>query len=225
MVVMTIVWNFYLEIKENMYTVYRMIFPNGKSYIGMTKDFQARQKSHKQRMKDNKCKYLLYNALRKYGFENIEWNVLSLHTYVKCAEQSERYYIQYYSNNYNQTSGGLVHEMTPEIKDKIGKANAGRITSKETREKQSRILKEIYSKFPKNIKNESKRKFSQQACDNMKKSRQAKREKRILLLVDSYQDGMTLKELSDITNIPIRTICDYTDEWRDRYEQRKELKL
>ena len=94
--------------KEN-HCIYIHIFPNNKVYIGQTKyNVQKRWGNKGYRYREQP---LLYNAIKKYGWDNIEHKILC-----KCKNQEdanllEKYYIkQYQSNNikfgYNLTNGG-----------------------------------------------------------------------------------------------------------------------
>lgn len=94
--------------KDNHY-IYIHIFPNNKVYIGQTKY------SVKKRWGNNGYRYreqpLLYNAIKKYGWDNIEHKILCVCNNQKDANMLEKYYIkQYKSNNtnfgYNLTDGG-----------------------------------------------------------------------------------------------------------------------
>jgi len=93
--------------------IYKIQFPNGKHYIGITTtSLKQRQNQHKQCAKngDTKC---LYNALRKYKivdtFELIEIDTAD--TLEELCEKEIRYIAEYNSyymngNGYNMTYGG-----------------------------------------------------------------------------------------------------------------------
>lgn len=56
--------------------LYIATFPNGKKYVGITTDFCQRRSVHKSRAKLRRdFNLFFYNAINKYGWENIEWNV------------------------------------------------------------------------------------------------------------------------------------------------------
>lgn len=95
--------------------IYKATFPNGKSYIGKTtKTLEERIKQHKSDSKRHK-NYAFYNAMNKYGFDCIQWEIID-DTAKNEAElsQKEIYWIKYYntyihannSNGYNTTLGG-----------------------------------------------------------------------------------------------------------------------
>ena len=51
--------------------IYKIVSPNGKVYIGRTKNFNGRMAEHKHMAKINKSKYALYKAINKYGWDNM----------------------------------------------------------------------------------------------------------------------------------------------------------
>ena len=82
---------------------------NGKMYIGQTiHTLKYRMYRHVQKVKQNNpCK--LYQAIRKYGWENFEINVLCECSSKDELDEKETYYINYYDtykNGYNMTLGG-----------------------------------------------------------------------------------------------------------------------
>lgn len=97
------------------YYIYMYTFPNGKKYIGKTKRSMA------QRRGNGWCGYkksrLLWNAIQKYGTENIRTDILfeGALTYDEASDL-ERFYIAKYKTNackytnpsygYNLTDGG-----------------------------------------------------------------------------------------------------------------------
>jgi hypothetical protein len=95
-------------------TIYSFLFPNGKMYIGFTKrtNVNDRWSQHRRdslKLKDSK-QPKLYAAIRKYGFDNIEKNVIySSEDFEHTLHVMEDYYIQYYNtieNGYNVCRGG-----------------------------------------------------------------------------------------------------------------------
>jgi hypothetical protein len=93
--------------------IYKIVFPNGKHYIGLTTtSLEQRTKEHKNSSKngDAKC---IYNAIRKYGMvdtlELIEIDTAD--TIEELCEKEIGYIIEYNSyymneNGYNMTYGG-----------------------------------------------------------------------------------------------------------------------
>ena len=80
----------------------------GLSYIGQTKDFDTRRHQHYLVSQNLKIDFPLYNAIREYGWEDIEWQVITT-CEKKDRNKLERYYIKEYGTNvngYNVGKGG-----------------------------------------------------------------------------------------------------------------------
>lgn len=92
------------------WTVYRLVFPNNKSYIGIT------CKNPKDRWKNGEGYkgQKVYRAIKKYGWDNLKHEILEKNLTIEEANAKEKYYIQkfntfIYSKNslgYNCTLGG-----------------------------------------------------------------------------------------------------------------------
>jgi len=113
------------------WTVYQHIFPNGRSYIGITS-----KENPYDRFGKNGREYGHYigNAIKKYGWENVEHKILKTGLTQKEANYFEKYYIQLYNtqapNGYNITSGGegragYKHVMSARTKQKISRTKTG----------------------------------------------------------------------------------------------------
>jgi len=127
--------------------IYKINFQNGKAYIGQTiHDLETRKMGHKYayQMKNN----IVYRAIRKYGWDNIIWEVIDNTEDVDELNEKERYWIKYYNtyihsenaNGYNMTEGGggsLGYFHSEESKQKMSENSKGNITSEETRLKMS----------------------------------------------------------------------------------------
>lgn len=112
----------------NDYKVYMHIFPNNKVYIGITKQ------KPKYRWRDGKKYYAnkyMENAIKKYGWGNIEHKILYDNLSKEQAEQKEIELIKEYKANnrdygYNILEGGNVSNgMTEDGKARMIKANTG----------------------------------------------------------------------------------------------------
>ena len=114
----------------NGYVVYRHIFPNGKSYIGITSQypFWRRWRAGSGYLSQPK----MYNAIKKYGWENIHHEVLAKDLSLSEANRVEREMVAKFDsvkNGYNISSGGGGSYGIPcseETKAKIGQANRGK---------------------------------------------------------------------------------------------------
>jgi hypothetical protein len=124
----------------NDYSVYMHIFPNKKKYIGIT--------SQKPNNRWNngrgyiKCP-LMYNAVQKYKWHNIEHKILYTNLSKEEAEKLEIELIKEFKTNkrrygYNIDNGGnSIGHLSKEHKEKISEAHIGIGHSKEIREKLS----------------------------------------------------------------------------------------
>ena len=85
---------------------------NNKVYIGQTvKSLSQRQSEHKHRFLYENPHNKFYNAIKKYGWDNFDWEVLEESndwTY-DILDEKEKYYIQLYDSiqsGYNILKGG-----------------------------------------------------------------------------------------------------------------------
>lgn len=91
--------------------VYMFTFPNGKRYIGQTRNFKSRMIAHRKSTK-NGCRLVRY-AVNKYGWDNIKKEIL-----VYCDEDKMDYFetsfIELYGSlnpgGYNLVSGGHANK-------------------------------------------------------------------------------------------------------------------
>ncbi|MCC8068725.1 MAG: GIY-YIG nuclease family protein [Ruminococcus sp.] len=85
-----------------------------------------------------------YNAIKKYGWNNFEHIILETNLTQEEANEKEKYYIQYYHSNetqygYNMREGGKEDfKCKKEVGLKISKTAKGHITSEETKQKISK---------------------------------------------------------------------------------------
>lgn len=86
---------------------------NNKVYVGQSKNIEERYKNHIRSCFTPKCnrynKYL-YKAIRKYGLENFEFEILE-ECKIEELNEKEMYYISHFNSNdlakgYNLTNGG-----------------------------------------------------------------------------------------------------------------------
>ena len=105
--------------------VYRIIFPNNKSYIGVTtRTFKDRLSDHKESIKDGA--QVIYKAFRKYGFENVKFEILAHSKTKDELFDLELFYINEFKSNhwnhgYNMTSGGEGRNNSKHSKETIAK--------------------------------------------------------------------------------------------------------
>lgn len=118
------------------YTVYMHVFPNGKKYIGITKDDVVERWKNGFGYKTQ----FVFTAIVKYGWDNIEHRILYTNLTKKEAMQKERELIEEHrsllnENGYNVDFGGDGHFHSEETRKKISKSKTGRKVSEETKEK------------------------------------------------------------------------------------------
>lgn len=137
-----------------MYKVYKIINRvNNKYYIGMTKQTLGKRFSqHKQNAKIGKITYL-YNAIRKYGEDNFEIELLCEYSNKKECCESEIEYISKNIDGYNLASGGeggFVVQNIESWKEKLSEARKGKTPflgsshSDETKNKCSEASKQYW---------------------------------------------------------------------------------
>jgi len=130
-------------------SIYKIPFPNGKYYIGLTTtSIEQRTKEHRKSVKngDNKC---LYNAIRKYdminNFKLIEIDIADTNDelYEKEIQYIQEYNSYYMNGNgYNMTYGG--------------EGTNGYVFTEEDKQKQSEITKKFFEN-PENRQKQSER--------------------------------------------------------------------
>lgn len=84
---------------------------NGMSYIGQSVDIERRYKQHKRINTDNT---IFHNAIREYGFDAFDFEIIEL-----CAKDSldekEKFYIKkcntIYPKGYNIATGGHTQDI------------------------------------------------------------------------------------------------------------------
>lgn len=117
-----------------MYSVYKHTTPNGKVYIGITKQKPVKRWLHG---KGYAKQGHFYNAILKYGWDNIKHEVLFTELTREEAEAKEVELIAEYKSDqraygYNVACGGMVNRMSDETRERLRKANIGKHHSKET---------------------------------------------------------------------------------------------
>lgn len=83
----------YLYLMEKIIGIYKITNPNGKIYIGKTKDFENRKLTYKHKKCKGQCK--LYNSIMKYGWNSHEM-ILIENCLISELNHKERYWQDYY---------------------------------------------------------------------------------------------------------------------------------
>lgn len=117
---------------------------NGMSYIGQTvNDLDKRKREHIRRVLNNKDNIYFHNALRKYGAENFDWDIIEECDDIDELNKLEVFYIGFYNTyfeGYNLTRGGdgivgYKHsEETCQKLSELGKGNKYALGCKHTKE-------------------------------------------------------------------------------------------
>lgn len=110
------------------YTVYKHTTPNGKVYIGITKQEPAKRWLNGKGYQNQEY---FYNAILKYGWKQIKHEILFRGLTKPEAEEKEIELIKIYDSTnrekgYNIARGGHVNNLTEESIEKIRLANVGK---------------------------------------------------------------------------------------------------
>lgn len=131
-------------------------FPNNKMYIGKTiRDLETRKSQHKSDMKRDKNNKAFYNAIKKYGWDELTWSIIDTAEIEEELSEKEKYWIKYYntyihfknSMGYNSTLGGegtSGYKYSEELKQQMSEKMSGennpfynRNHTEESKQKQS----------------------------------------------------------------------------------------
>ena len=108
---------------------------NGKQYVGQTtQTLNQRKRAHKSdALGDDTTTIYFHRAIRKYGWENFDWDILVECNTIEELNRLEIYYIRYYdtyNEGYNLTIGGnngtLGYRHTEKSKRKMSKSRKGK---------------------------------------------------------------------------------------------------
>lgn len=117
---------------------------NGKCYVGQTRcELRKRLWDHKGALNTRRYDHLpLYRAIRKYGWDAFEIEVLEECVDEADMDMAERFWIKTYDalipSGYNiETGGSRNKRLSAETRTRIGDAHRDKVVSAETRAKQS----------------------------------------------------------------------------------------
>lgn len=122
---------------------------NSKCYIGQTiSGLSHRKRQHKCESVNNYSNMVLSKSIRKYGWDNFEWEIIYECNTREELDEKEVFYIDYYNsripNGYNLVSGGKGisgFHWSEESKQKQRERNMGKILTEEHKRKIGRALK------------------------------------------------------------------------------------
>ena len=106
--------------------IYKIMSPNGKVYIGRTKNFNGRMAEHKHNALTKQSNYPIHKAIRKHGWDNMIKEIIC-EVSVNDAQKIEEQFILAYDSvkrGYNSTyagSGGNMFKDNPELLEKLRK--------------------------------------------------------------------------------------------------------
>lgn len=111
----------------NNYLVYKHTSPSGKSYIGITNDYDRRCNQHQN--SSNRCS-AFKSAIAKHGWDSFEHTILLTNITLEEAKNAEQSLIAEHNtlapNGYNLTTGGEGRLLSEETRAKLSATRKGR---------------------------------------------------------------------------------------------------
>lgn len=175
---------------------------NSKVYIGRTVGtLRYRYRKHLYDIKHRNSCPLLYNAIRKYGMINFNWETIDVANSVNELNEKEKYYIKLYNSNnkdngYNLTEGGDGtdgYKHTEECKYNMSKIKKRQLNNNKYKQK----IKENLNKY------HNSRKYKLERINVILKKYNKKKENKILSIQRIEKKKLLTKER--INNITTRT--------------------
>lgn len=123
---------------DKKYVVYRHIVPNGKMYVGLTRMNPIKRWNYGNGYKD--CT-LFFRAINKYGWDNIQHEILLDNLTKEQASLAERLFIGYWDltnsdKGYNLEAGGFTgYDISDATRKKMSESAHKRKASDETKKK------------------------------------------------------------------------------------------
>ena len=177
--------------------MYKLDFPNGKSYIGITSfTLRDRLKKHATQAEKAGSTYVVHRAFRKYGVGNVKAKTLLIADDWDYLCEAEKAAIRVYGTRspggYNLTDGGdgvLGRDVTQEERDKISHRMRAAWEDREFRENQVKKRVEIMASRPELREAASTRLKTLWGSGSIAKARNAKR-------LESFEDGTWVNPLT-----------------------------
>lgn len=183
---------------------------NEKKYIGITsKTLNERKNEHIKMSKTSKPKYIFHKAIKKYGKDNFDFEIIDAFESTEESSEKEKHYINQYDTfyrngkGYNMTLGGegtIGHMLSEESIIKIKNARSKQIFSEETRK--------LWSEHRKGRKLNHGWKISKTAKEtgSHKKSDKTKEKLRLANLGKKMTEKQRIKMIKAVTGIPHRKL-------------------
>jgi group I intron endonuclease len=92
--------------------IYKLTSPSGKVYIGRTKNFEKRMGEHKNTSESNRGDCKIHQAIRKYGWDNFQKEILCEVSHKQAPIVEEQFIKAYdsYKTGYNSIETGAGGE-------------------------------------------------------------------------------------------------------------------
>lgn len=198
---------------------------NSKLYVGQTNNLKRRFSRHKYEAITKFNKNILYQSIRKHGFDNFELIELEQHT-KETIDEAEIFWIEFFQSNkkefgYNLTKGGKLATKTVNIRTKVSPM-LGKKHSPETKKKMSEqrkgannsfygkthtiIAKQKMSQNPNRKYIGAKNPFFGKHFIGSANASAKLTEEIVLKVREQFKNGMTFVELSKIHNVSESTI-------------------
>ena len=136
--------------QNNNYCVYMHIVPNGKRYIGMSRNIKSRWKNNGYGYKNN---IEFYNAIVEYGWDNIDHLIIADNLTKEDAKVLEEQLIlehKTYESEYGYNKF-IGFKMTEEMKIARSEALKGKHHTEETKQKMSEAHKGVNNPTSKKV--------------------------------------------------------------------------
>lgn len=106
-----------------MYYIYMHTVPNGKKYVGMTKNTTKRWEGYGKRYKSN---ILFFNDILRFGWDNISHEIVSMTSkYKEALEKETEFILKYETTNTNKGYNileGVYGTKPQQVREKISKS-------------------------------------------------------------------------------------------------------
>jgi group I intron endonuclease len=142
--------------------IYKLTSPTGRVYIGRTKNFEKRMGEHKNLSESASSNYKIHQAIRKYGWDNFQKEILCEVSHKQAPIVEEQFIKAYnsFTDGYNSSESGYgggdtygddidkINNMKSILKEKMtgnGNPMYGKSHSEEAKQKQREKAKGRFS--------------------------------------------------------------------------------